>query len=495
MTSPIYNSVQQVFALNMFSNFAGNKKAPVAELQADLTKIINALLSDARMQKYIGNWQVVWGPVVGSYGKDVDRQVASNALYVAKNDEGTYVIATAATNPISTYGWLTEDFEVQTMVVWDGFNDDDATAPRVSSGTNTGLNHLLGMESNGVSLITFLQNTFQSSNTKQQLIVTGHSLGGALSPTLALKLVNTQSQWNPTNTVVVCAQPSAGASPGNLAFSNYYSSLLGNRTLRFWNKLDPVPHGWQHDMLESAPFLYYPYYTPNVLLQGLVALALGRSLKGTEPYPAGGLYTQLLPQTPPLPGQVNIILTQPLPASTVIQFLMDMELKKILANLGITGLIANTIISICNSIIQHFDNSATVDDAIDWMRHELEKIFGHNEYLNHLFNTLDILLNQFEGVLLYLLQLGYQHVTTYYDLMDMKNMKNLTDNIINSQISSRKLDSFYLDLTAKLTDPKEGLKTLGEHLNASMQQLLTTDFIKQAGIPSIPTGVAEPMPL
>lgn len=493
--TPLYNRTQQVFALNIFSNYAGNKKAPVDDLQNDLTKILNALLTDSRMQRYIGTWQVVWGPAVGSYGKDITRQVASNALYVAKNQDDTYVVATSATNPISTYGWLTEDFDVQNMVVWPGFENADPAAPRISNGSNTGLEHLLSLESNGITLGAFLKQTFENSNIAKDLIVTGHSLGGALSACLALNLLNTQPQWNPANTVVVCAMPTAGASPGNLAFSNYYNNLLGHRTQRFWNRLDPVPHGWQHDMLESAPFLYYPYFTPNVLLQGLVALALERSVKGTLPYPSGGPYTQLMPQTPPLPGQVNITLTQPLPASTVIQFLVDMELKKILAHFGITGLIANTLISICNSIIQHFDSSATVDDAIDWIKHEFEKIFGQHEYLNHLFSLLEIVFKQFEGVLLYLLQLGYQHVSTYYDLMDMKNMKNLADSILNSEISSRKLDSAYLDLNTKLNNPLEGLKTIGEDLSTIIQELLTTDFVKQMGIPNIPEGVSEPMPL
>ncbi|TAE89983.1 MAG: hypothetical protein EAY81_01410 [Bacteroidetes bacterium] len=190
--TPLYNRTQQVFALNIFSNYAGNKKAPVDDLQNDLTKILNALLTDSRMQRYIGTWQVVWGPAVGSYGKDITRQVASNALYVAKNQDDTYVVATSATNPISTYGWLTEDFDVQNMVVWPGFENADPAAPRISNGSNTGLEHLLSLESNGITLGAFLKQTFENSNIAKDLIVTGHSLGGALSACLALNLLNTQ---------------------------------------------------------------------------------------------------------------------------------------------------------------------------------------------------------------------------------------------------------------------------------------------------------------
>jgi hypothetical protein len=495
MPLPSYNTVQQVFALNIFSNYASSKKGTAADLQADLSKILNALLANQRMQKLIGSWQVVWGPVVGSYGKDAVKQVASNALYVAKNDNGMYVVATAGTNPISNYGWFTEDFDVQSMVVWPGFDEKDPTAPRISNGTNTGLNHLLNMQYHGITLSTFLTNTFAKSNTSQQLIVTGHSLGGALSATLALRLLNTQSQWNPGLNVVVSALSSAGATPGNLAFSNYYSTQLGNRTLRFWNKLDPVPHGWQPHMLESVPFLYYPYFSPNILLQSLVSLALKRSFQGTLPYPGGGPYTQLLPQIPPLPGQVNLALTQPISAAQVMTFLADMELKKILNKLGINGLIATTIITISNSIIHHFDDSTTADDAIDWMRHELEKIFGRNDYLKHLFRILEALLKQAEGLLLFVAQLGYQHVSSYYDLMDLKNFKNVSDYIINDLVGNKKLDRFYQNISEKLCTPAEGTKLLSASLNNQLQYILTSEFLEQGNFPSMPKGISEPSPL
>lgn len=122
-TQPSFNFVQSIFTLNMFSNFASDRKARPAQLQRDLTIILAALLNDPGVQNMIGKWEVVWGPVVGSYGIDERREAASNAMYVARNQKGDYVVAVSATNPTSLYGWLTEDLDVRTMVAWDGSID------------------------------------------------------------------------------------------------------------------------------------------------------------------------------------------------------------------------------------------------------------------------------------------------------------------------------------------------------------------------------------
>src|SRR5476651_2258294 len=198
-SEPTFNYVQNVFTLNMFSNFASAKKAPVPQLQTDLTQILAALLNNTDVQKLIGSWKVVWGPVVGSYGIDIKREAASNAMYVAVNQDGQYVVAVSATNPTSLYGWFVEDFDVKNMVLWSGVlagNLKDPGAARISQRSSDGLNHLLGMvDPGGVTLMTFLQNTFSSTTDTVQLAVSGHSLGGALSAVLALYINQTISIW------------------------------------------------------------------------------------------------------------------------------------------------------------------------------------------------------------------------------------------------------------------------------------------------------------
>ena len=85
---PAFNFVQTVFTLNMFANLVSDKEASDAQLQAELSTMLNALLTNDNVQNLMGVWEVVWGPVVSSYGTDADpkdptKQIVSNALYVA----------------------------------------------------------------------------------------------------------------------------------------------------------------------------------------------------------------------------------------------------------------------------------------------------------------------------------------------------------------------------------------------------------------------------
>lgn len=479
--NPDFNFVQNVFALNMFSNLASIKKGTVPQLQGELKAMLKAIFANTDMQKMIGAWDVVWGPVIGSYGDDAKSGVVSNALYVAKNQDGQYVIATSGTNPVSKYGWFVEDFDVKTMVVWPGMVDQP-DAPRISSGTNDGLDHLLALLDGDVSLMTFLTQTFSACTQQTQLVVTGHSLGGALSSVLALYLNDTINSWNPPNNVIVCAEPSAGASPGNLAFSAYYNKMMGSRTLRFWNKLDPVPHGWEPDMVEQVPFLYYPYFKPGFLLKGITVLALSQSLEGTAPYPAGGFYTQLQLQTPPLPGQVNIGNTRSPSAAEVLQLFVDMAASKILNMLHVNSVVSTLIVDALNLVLKEYENEVTLDALLDKLRAELQKIAGHEAYLEKLLQLLGIVLTELENVMLFLYQLLYQHVTVYPDLMGTAATHPLSQAIVNNLVAKGELDEEYTNVWDKLTDPKLTLQQAAAKISTRIEDLLTDDFIQRNGL-------------
>jgi len=485
-SEPTFNYVQNVFTLNMFSNFASAKKAPVPQLQTDLTQILAALLNNTDVQKLIGTWKVVWGPVVGSYGIDIKREAASNAMYVAVNQDGQYVVAVSATNPTSLYGWFVEDFDVKNMVLWSGVlagNLKDPGAARISQGSSDGLNHLLGMvDPGGVTLMTFLQNTFSSTTDTVQLAVSGHSLGGALSAVLALYINQTISIWNPAGTVIVSAEPTAGASPGNKAFSDYHNKTMGARTLRFWNSLDPVPHGWEPDMIEQVPLLYYPYFKPGALLKGLIVLVVAQSLEGTAPYPEGGLYTQLQPQTPPLQGQVAITQTRNLYAAEVLEFFLDFEASSILKKLGVNSIVSALIVDALYLILKEFAGQDTLDVLMAEIRAKLQKIIGHEPFFEKFLLLLETLLNEVENIMVFLIQLVFQHVTTYTDLMGTSAMHPLSQSIINNMVTGGKLDADYLNVLDKLTDPKRALKLAAPKVGEKLLTLLTDDFIKKAGL-------------
>jgi hypothetical protein len=110
--SPSYDQQQILFCLSMLANISDSNK-----LLTDL--------ADSNVQTKIGQWTIVWGPVI--YGHDPKSQVWDNIMYVAKGENLTtnnpqYVVAIAATNPKSVFDWLQEDVNTHNMVPWSSTN-------------------------------------------------------------------------------------------------------------------------------------------------------------------------------------------------------------------------------------------------------------------------------------------------------------------------------------------------------------------------------------
>jgi hypothetical protein len=232
-----YNTQQITFVFSLVSNAAASAEAG----QSDLPGLITAKFQTITQQygSYIGTgWSMPWGPVVES-SPTARGPVANNSLIVVQGTDAggnpLYIVATAGTNPKSAVD-RTEDLNL-TMVPF-------AAGGNIDQGTMTGLNALLTMQSNGLTLQQFLKSRASSSAT---LAFTGHSLGGALTPALALS-VDTTGWGN------VVAMPTAGPTPGDAgfvaAFTQKFPPLLaqGGTTLT-WNRnvvneLDAVPMAW-----------------------------------------------------------------------------------------------------------------------------------------------------------------------------------------------------------------------------------------------------------
>lgn len=224
---------QQVFTLSCLSGLAAQRPHAKGFLQEQLQAL----------ESVIGTWNVVWGPCFTPPLPDV--LIPRNTMYAAQNAGGDQiVVAIAGTDPESLYDWLREDLDI-TPIAWPYASN----AGEVTTGDNNGLTNLLQMKSGKHTLQEFLSNIPNKSAVS--LTFTGHSLGGALSPMLALALMDPastlteESDVSIGNWAEVSLLATAGPSIGDAAFLSYFNSTLADASCTFiWNANDIVPHAW-----------------------------------------------------------------------------------------------------------------------------------------------------------------------------------------------------------------------------------------------------------
>lgn len=297
-----YSQQQTVFVLSMMSNLAASQKGSPDQIEQYLAGQIDKFL--AQMKSDIGTWTRAWGPAVFQLP---GSSIADNAMYVAVNTSGPapqYVVGIAGTNPGSIFDWVIEDFFVGVQLPW--LYGRPPAGAALSLGSFTGLTVLQFMRPGpGLPGATQTIQAFLKTVVTQPVNVTcaGHSLGGALSPTVALWLLDTQSQWDPQTRATILCEPTAGPTSGNGTFAGYYDQRLGGGTTRLVNRLDMVPHVWNETDLAAIPALYTPDIPVDPGVEAFAGVA--------EALAQNGDYTQIEADTPPLEGKIATSLIDP----------------------------------------------------------------------------------------------------------------------------------------------------------------------------------------
>ncbi|MEM7584191.1 MAG: hypothetical protein AAF560_12460, partial [Acidobacteriota bacterium] len=228
----------------------------------------------------IFQFELAWGPVVY---QAPGSNVADNVMYVVRNTKnpGQYTVGIAGTNFKSSFDWLVEDGLVSWTVPW---HSGQPSAGRIALGTATGLSILqsltavphVGGTTQSVDVMTYLGQ--QIGGGDGSVYVTGHSLGGALSPVFGLWLDENKASWGPKADVNVYLF--AGPTPGDQTFASYYKGRLGGTTHSHWNANDVVPHAWSQQTapnLSQMPGLYEDFpadakVTPGPVINGLIGV-------------------------------------------------------------------------------------------------------------------------------------------------------------------------------------------------------------------------------
>lgn len=382
MTNPSLDAYQQVFAMAGLANRAGGYNGTGVQLQLqlqyDLSFYFNNVppikimgqktpsIANSSVTPLLGNWDLVWGPALI---EETDEKgnltgVADNALYVVKSNAvafpggptlPTYVVAIAATNPSSLYDWETEDFSVAEVVNWTTYNPSNfspspynGTDPYISKGTATGIGILLGLttRNNAAAPNTTLQQFLTSLNPDPNtaIVFCGHSLAGALSPTLALYLKENKDLDAFGVTLVY---PTAGPTPGEAAFANLFNNTFPplpsgwqaqtgdyqNWNTMHWNDLDVVPHAWPVSELGKIANIYGQATTDGTefILNALQKMAIDDSSA------SGASYTRIQNQS--LPGQLQHAATPTISINTPPETLHDYMLQLAIQHVGMyTGI-------------------------------------------------------------------------------------------------------------------------------------------------------------
>jgi len=377
--------------LNWLSNCNGGKAFPQGgKSPNDLAKdnILGAL-GDSEINGAIGEFELVWGPYTQNSEKQilVERYwVTDNLLFLVRqkdieNGALTYVVATAGTNVVSSFGWFYEDMGVSNTRYW----PTEYEGSQIAEGSMEGLDILINLPSSEEGMTKALAEDIQQQKndefTSIHIYVAGHSLGGALSPLFAIHLEETKSDWagSYAGNTIVFARPTAGPGPGN---SNYTSGVNSSSIdyLPMWNKYDMVPHGWKNSMLESVSGLFKVFNIDGgIIVDGMIKWAKALS-------PNSSLYDQIQCQNPFSGSHFNF----------------SQEIKIKLWGVSFEG----TFESVLEQVSEFIMKGGVLTDSI---RKNLETI-AHSINSSHALNKDDVC-----SFLKFMVEAGYQHTSPYLD--------------------------------------------------------------------------------
>ncbi|MGE5583621.1 MAG: lipase family protein [Bacillota bacterium] len=257
----------------------------------------------ASLESLIGKYALVWGP---SFHYNLVHKTDSMAFIVRSMDEpASFYVVIRGTTPLTLTDWIFHDLLVQSMVSWDLVPWEGvlpppqplAGSPAVSLASNNALAILVNvLTDNGITIGAFLQNQVKRATTPVTIYFTGHSLGGAMAPALALYLHDhwPAGQAKPLWKVYGFAGPTAGNGP----FASHSNRFLGADCKIYQNPFDVATHVWDLRSMEKLPSLYAPLKMPNILLKILQKIAIP-AIKDKN-------YTQLEVKQPEIPSRIII---------------------------------------------------------------------------------------------------------------------------------------------------------------------------------------------
>lgn len=190
-------------------------------------------------------WEVIWGPDWHYPGYHWDSE-SDACMFIAKNPaDGTLMVVIRGTNPYSMSSWLSQDFDTGTMVPIRDFAPGAPAGATVAKGTYNGTNILVNDLKDTVTGKRAGDFLASLPSKPKLLIVTGHSLGGTLTPVYFAYLNNLLNGGSNQAHTTLIPISFAGLTPGGSGFNGFLQQQLGGvYYFRFVNSLDIAPFCW-----------------------------------------------------------------------------------------------------------------------------------------------------------------------------------------------------------------------------------------------------------
>lgn len=199
--------------------------------------------------------QIVWGPAELRSWDDISY---SRAYIAGDAATGEYFVVIRGTNFDSIVSWSEQDFDLAKTKPFGALPGNPPGVPvdaLIAQGSFNGMIDLLTLRdpATGASMLEFLKML-----QPQFLYVTGHSLGGTLTPTLFAYLNAMLYGAGPVTNMALWSF--AGLTAGGTRFNAYFNSILPNDQGFLWriqNSLDVAPLcWWSYPRIQQV---YVPY--------------------------------------------------------------------------------------------------------------------------------------------------------------------------------------------------------------------------------------------
>ncbi|KAI1495903.1 hypothetical protein F5X99DRAFT_402064 [Biscogniauxia marginata] len=269
-----FNIFQQIYCLSMMTGFVSKQTGSEQFLQDKLKECL-----DEALPELPGSWSISWGPRVyqelnpeeEDKSDESDKRGPDNVWFAAVDDTQKVCVVAIAGTASNSDADIYQDITVSKVVDFDAWvelwslygipepyqsaptQETASTLPFCAKGICVGVWNVMNNSSTRYGEVIRIDQYLRSLDPSYTIVVTGHSLGGALAPLVALGLA--KSGLVDSNNLKVL--PSAGVSPGNEKFAaDYAATFLKDPesatdyqvyNTDYYNEFDIVPQAWSVD--------------------------------------------------------------------------------------------------------------------------------------------------------------------------------------------------------------------------------------------------------